>query len=755
VLTAGPRAGLAALLTLVAGCTAAPPAPDDRRPPPPPALVAPPSEPSPEHEWSGVEIEAALSRVAWARVRLSDRTTLDGHASAHLDAPVHPGSLFKVIAARAAIDQGAATTLRVACPRRVEIAGRRIDCVHPDLGRPLGLEDALAQSCNHYFVRLASLIDRRQLESTTRTLLGQAFRTGDAPLPLVLLGLEGPRLGLRTWARAVAEASVPGADRASHAPLVRGLRQAAIDGTAAALHDATTLTFAKTGTTMTPAGGGEGVVVAWRPGEQELVLVRAPGASGRDAARLARAIWDRAAHAGEPRVRVGITAREPGADTRVSSMPLEAYVSGVVAGEADAGASPASLEALAIAARSYARAPGGRHAADGYDVCDTTHCQRLVPSTPWSRAAAAATRGLVMVRGNATVAVPYSAACSGMLVAPSQVWGGPSTSDITHVGRDPGTHDAPVWRSEVSVDDLSRALAQAGHRGDVLRDVRIVERTGGGRATRVALDGLTPGEIDATAFRHVVGRVLGWDVLKSHEWEVRRVGRGFRFDGRGKGHGAGLCVRGADALGRRGWSAARILETYVPGARVRAAQDRIVVRAPAAWTGELQRLDAAVHSLMADTRLRLGVVAARQLEVRVHPTIEAYQRSTGRARWTAGSTRRSRDGAWRIDLAPPAGRPTVSAITSTLRHELVHVLTADVLAAGPAWAAEGLAVLIEGSESATRPVHVVTAPPCPDDDAVTRPGDAAGLREAYGAAAACTAAALPGGPASWRALVGR
>ena len=656
MLTARLRAGLVAGLALAAGCSAAPPGRDDRTPADPRANGAPRPERPRDDKLSDADVEMALSRAAWARIRLSDGATIEAHAADRLDEPVHPGSLFKVIAARAALDHGAAT-LRVACPRRLEIAGRRLDCVHPELGRPLGLDDALAHSCNHYFVRLASVLDRRQLEATVRALLGQDVRLGDAPLPLVMLGLEGPRSGLRTWARAVTAAARPGpdvhVDRAALAPLVRGLRLAVTAGTAAA-----------------------------------------------------------------PRVRVGITAAAGtgAAPPTVASIAIEAYVAGVVAGETEPDASPASLQALAIAARSYARAPDRRHAADGYDVCDTTHCQRLVPSTMGSRAAATATRGMVLTRGAAIVAVPYSAACSGSLVAASDVWGGAPTAGVTFAGPDPGTHAVPEWRSDVGVAELARALAQAGHRGD-LRDVRIVRRTRAGRPSRVGLEGLTPNEIDATVFRHVIGRVLGWDVLKSHDWEVRRVGRGFRFDGRGKGHGTGLCVRGADALGRGGWDAARILDAYVPGARVRTEQDRIRVRAPATWTGELERLDAAW--------------------------------------WTAGSTRHAGDDGWRIDLAPPASRPSVAALESTLRHELVHILTADALALAPAWAVEGLATLVDRSAGVSDPADVQAVPSCPDDEGVTRPGDASRMREAYAAAAACTASALPAGPASWRSLVGR
>ena len=97
----------------------------------------------------------------------------------------------------------------------------------------------------------------------------------------------------------------------------------------------------------------------------------------------------------------------------------------------------------------------------------------------------------------------------------------------------------------------------------------------------------------------------------------------------------------------------------------------------------------------------------------------------------------------------------MAALESTLRHELVHILTADALALAPAWAVEGLATLVVRSTGVSAPADSLAVPSCPDDEGVTRPGDASRMREAYGAAAACTASALPAGLASWRSLVGR
>src|SRR5882672_8700967 len=91
-------------------------------------------------------------------------------------------------------------------------------------------------------------------------------------------------------------------------------------------------------------------------------------------------------------LRIGSTA-----DGHVTVLPLEVYVSRVLAGEGDPKAPDAAQQALAIAIRTYTLKNSNRHARDGYDLCDTTHCQVPRPSTPSSRRAAMATVGQVLM----------------------------------------------------------------------------------------------------------------------------------------------------------------------------------------------------------------------------------------------------------------------------------------------------------------------------------------------------------------------
>ncbi len=756
---------------LASACGQAPPPPSAATVAPegPTRAEAPPTAPVLD---DGVRDEAAregLHRASWVRLRWPGDEVLDASLPQRLDEPVHAGSIFKLVAARAALAQGLVTSeTRVVCPRRVEVGGRRADCVHPDLGRPLALDDAIAQSCNHFFARLGERLERDVLARTLRRLSNGAVTLTDAaPLPLVVLGLEGPRAGMRTWGRvAVAAMAYDAADPAGSALVRRGAIGATSSGSAAALADPGTLTLAKTGTTMPEGAHQEGHVVAWRPEIEEVVVVRAMGVPGRDAARLARAVWDAAGEPEHGGIRVGRLGAGgvPDGLATVDVVPVEDYVAGVVGAEGTAEMPTVALEALAVAARSYGLAPDGRHARDGYDMCDTTHCQVFRRPTDWSRAAAARTRGLVLGQGQRVLAVPYSAACSGVLVSPRSIWTGRNRV-LTRVGPDIGQHTVPTWRADVPADDLAGALRQAGYRGDVLRDVRVMTGSPDGVPVRVALPGLAPAEIDATTFRHIVGRRLGWDVLKSHTWTVERTGRGYHFSGRGKGHGVGLCLAGASTLAGRGWPLDCVLAAYAPGASLRSVHDTVTVRGPSTLTADMPAVRDRLLATLAELRRVLGVAVRRDVEIVVHPTRAAYQRATGRAWWTAASTRRLGPHRYRLDLAPPAaavaGSPAFDGealrtrshdLFSTVRHEFVHVLTAPVLADAPAWAAEGLAAVV--ADPGARPPGGPSGT-CPSDEQVVRPGSLEAMREAYARAGHCVAAALPGGAAAWRRLAAR
>jgi len=127
------------------------------------------------------------------------------------------------------------------------------------------------------------------------------------------------------------------------------------------------------------------------------------------------------------KVRVGST---------VLDLPLERYVAGVLAGESSVFRSDAALRAMAVAARTYAVHLRGRHSAEGYDFCATTHCQRvdMEAITPRLESIAEETAGEFLLGGNSSLRPSPSLAefvilyrlLSDMPLAPCRQAGGPS-----------------------------------------------------------------------------------------------------------------------------------------------------------------------------------------------------------------------------------------------------------------------------------------------------------------------------------------
>jgi peptidoglycan hydrolase-like amidase len=98
----------------------------------------------------------------------------------------------------------------------------------------------------------------------------------------------------------------------------------------------------------------------------------------------------------------------------IVEMDREIAVASIVAAELPASTPLEALKAQAVAARSFLAASHHRH--DGFDFCDTTHCQFLrEPPKPGSPAARAAeeTRGLALAYQGHVIAALYSADCGG------------------------------------------------------------------------------------------------------------------------------------------------------------------------------------------------------------------------------------------------------------------------------------------------------------------------------------------------------
>jgi stage II sporulation protein D len=393
--------------------------------------------------------------------------------------------------------------------------------------------------------------------------------------------------------------------------------------------------------------------------------------------------------------RVRLTANE---GNRVVTLPAEQYVAAVLAGEASTFHDDEALKAMAVAARTYAARLRGRHAAEGFDFCATTHCQRVDLSGITSRLASAAraTAGEILWFDGKPAFSVYTRSCGGETEAGSAVW--PDLeAPYLRVRSDPYCirSGREKWTWSGTPQQIVVVLKASGLQfPENLDSIAIVHRTTSGRAKTLRLEGQGTVLINAGSLRFAIGRNLGWNTLRSERYEVQTYGGRIHFRGSGEGHGVGLCQRGADEMASEGLSYREILAFYYPGTTVgitargfewtRLGGDGVVVLTMQPDSG--RKVLSIAEDLRRKWESRLGWPAVREITIRVYPDIDSFRNATGEPGWIAART-----SGRTIDLQPVEVLESRGVLRPTLQHELVHAMVGMHAAPGlPVWFREGV-----------------------------------------------------------------
>jgi stage II sporulation protein D len=278
-----------------------------------------------------------------------------------------------------------------------------------------------------------------------------------------------------------------------------------------------------------------------------------------------------------------------GAFDVINVVDMEEYLPGVVAGELFDHWRLETRSAQAVAARSFAASEhaqaGGRRA---YDVTSTPASQvyRGLVDHEETLEAVRMTRGLVLSYEGLLVPGYYSSCCGGLAARAVDAIGRSPVNDTPPLygrrGVDVCT-DAKIarWTIERPVETLTRRLVAWGDRRGrpKLEDlaevaaIEVIERNEHGRPTRYAVADRKERrvEMDADHLRSAAnyagpGLSPPRRPLWSSHVSVTVRDRTVVFEGRGYGHGVGMCQYGAETLARSGMDYRSILRWYYPGA---------------------------------------------------------------------------------------------------------------------------------------------------------------------------------------------
>ena len=278
----------------------------------------------------------------------------------------------------------------------------------------------------------------------------------------------------------------------------------------------------------------------------------------------------------------------------VNHVGMESYLPGVIERELYGSWDPATFRAAAVAARSYAVFEASMHAHQHFDLESTTASQAYSgrATNPKAFAAVSQTRGLLIEYNGRVVPAFYSSACggTGQDAKAAFTWL-PGLPDIQPLrGRNHGGwcqksdkfRWGPVARAKASLalriktwgaseDHPVRALKG-------IRDIKITHVNAVGRPAAFAISdmaGMTY-TLGPEQFRFACNTAApglpkpgqGQSLNSSHV-KVKLGASTVTFhDGRGYGHGVGLCQFGAQGLAQAGYNEYSILSFYYPGSRI-------------------------------------------------------------------------------------------------------------------------------------------------------------------------------------------
>ena len=277
----------------------------------------------------------------------------------------------------------------------------------------------------------------------------------------------------------------------------------------------------------------------------------------------------------------------------VNHLPMESYLPGVVERELYGSWDPKAFRAAAIAARSYAVFESSLNRHLHYDLESSTASQAYggQARNPKAIDAVRRTRGQLLAYQGRVVPAFYSSACGGLgqdaTVAFTWMPGLPNIDPLR--GRNHGNwcqasnkfRWGPVTRSTTTLAQRIAAWgkaeshAVASLRG--IRDIRVQSYNSVGRNASFVIYDLTGSSytIGPEQFRFACNTALPGNPvpkeqrLNSSQVSVRVSGAQVTFsNGRGYGHGVGLCQFGAQGLAKAGYNAYSILNFYYPGSQV-------------------------------------------------------------------------------------------------------------------------------------------------------------------------------------------
>ena len=258
-----------------------------------------------------------------------------------------------------------------------------------------------------------------------------------------------------------------------------------------------------------------------------------------------------------------------GALTVINLIPVEEYLRGVVPEEMSISFQPEALKAQAVAARSFTLKNVGRHKADGYDLCDNTHCQTyegLSSVSPTTDKAVLETRGEILYFNGAAAMTNFHTDSGGMTESSENVWG---TKFAYLQPVEELNKQTQEWTVKLTNTDFSERMGAAfGSLQSITLSNLIIgrsaaDRTQSGRVKFALVAG------SKKTVKMTGNEMRSKFSLPSTLFNVKVQSGEVIFEGFGRGHGVGMSQYGANSYAQAGWTYDKILKHYYKGTEIK------------------------------------------------------------------------------------------------------------------------------------------------------------------------------------------
>jgi stage II sporulation protein D len=273
----------------------------------------------------------------------------------------------------------------------------------------------------------------------------------------------------------------------------------------------------------------------------------------------------------------------------VNLINLEGYLYSVLASEMPADWPKQALCTQAIAARTWAMRNKSRHNRQGFNFCDTVHCQAYKGAgaeTKLTNQAVDETAGLILACDDQPVDMFYSNNCGGITqdgvadarysdfsfpFSPSELEEWLSSEPDTFCNLKQEKKSYFRWTRCYNREQLQSIINRAGINIGQLLEVIPQRRADSGHLLSIKIRGTGGSRVIQGEYniRKTLGDLLSSAFKIETKLNSERQPVEFVFYGGGFGHGRGLCQAGLKGMALEGYNYRQILEHYYPKAQIK------------------------------------------------------------------------------------------------------------------------------------------------------------------------------------------